>query len=432
MIPSIDNHLSALYRLRRFGIKLGLATISRLLRGLGNPQDRFSSIHIAGTNGKGSIAAFLSSVLAHGGYKVGLYTSPHLVRFNERIQINGCPISDKDMAQVAEAVQRIYSQAEPPTFFECATAMALYHFASEGVDWAVLETGMGGRYDATNVVHPEVSIISNISMEHQEYLGNTLAKIAHEKAGIIKRGAGVVTGTRQKSALWVLKQVAAKKEVPLYRLGKGIRIRKDNEGTFTYLGINRRWPRVKIGLIGDHQITNAALALGALELLLEKGLHLTDKAIYAGLASTRWPGRLEVLSRKPFILLDGAHNPSAVRTLKKFLENSNAFRRLTMVVGILEDKAWKPMLRELAGVADRMILTRPQYERAADPHELASFVRPLKQDLVVIPKLADAISLALEEASASDAVCITGSLYTVGDAKAYLDSIGTSIFPNDY
>ena len=432
MIPSIDNHLSALYRLRRFGIKLGLATISRLLRGLGNPQDRFSSIHIAGTNGKGSIAAFLSSVLAHGGYKVGLYTSPHLVRFNERIQINGCPISDKDMAQVAEAVQRIYSQAEPPTFFECATAMALYHFASEGVDWAVLETGMGGRYDATNVVHPEVSIISNISMEHQEYLGNTLAKIAHEKAGIIKRGAGVVTGTRQKSALWVLKQVAAKKEVPLYRLGKGIRIRKDNEGTFTYLGINRRWPRVKIGLIGDHQITNAALALGALELLLEKGLHLTDEAIYAGLASTRWPGRLEVLSRKPFILLDGAHNPSAVRTLKKFLENSNAFRRLTMVVGILEDKAWKPMLRELAGVADRMILTRPQYERAADPHELASFVRPLKQDLVVIPKLADAISLALEEASASDAVCITGSLYTVGDAKAYLDSIGTSIFPNDY
>jgi len=429
MIPSIDDHLSALYRLRRFGIKLGLATISRLMSGLGNPQDRFSSIHIAGTNGKGSIAAFLSSVLAHGGYKVGLYTSPHLVRFNERIQINGCPISDKDVAQVAEAVQRIYTQAEPPTFFECATAMALYHFASEGVDWAVLETGMGGRYDATNVVHPEVSIISNISMEHQEYLGNTLAKIAREKAGIIKRGAGVVTGTRQKSALWVLKQVAAEKEVPLYRLGKGIRIRKDNEGTFIYLGINRRWPRVKIGLIGDHQITNAALALGALELLLEKGLHLTDEAIYAGLASTRWPGRLEVLSRKPFILLDGAHNPSAVRTLKKFLENSNAFRRLTMVVGILQDKAWKPMLRELAGVADRMILTRPQYERAADPHELASFVRSLKQDLIVIPKLADAISLALEEASAADAVCITGSLYTVGDARAYLGKHSQIIIP---
>jgi dihydrofolate synthase/folylpolyglutamate synthase len=421
MIPSIDDHLSALYRLRRFGIKLGLATISRLMRGLGNPQDRFSSIHIAGTNGKGSIAAFLSSVLAHGGHKVGLYTSPHLVRFNERIQINGCPISDSDVARVAEAVQRIYTQGEPPTFFECATAMALYHFASERVDWAVLETGMGGRYDATNVVHPNVSIISNVSMEHQEYLGNTLAEITREKAGIIKRGAGVVTGTRQKSALWVIEQVAMKKEAPLYRLGKEVRIRKDKGGAFTYLGIDRRWPRLKIGLIGDHQVTNAALALGALELLMEKGLHLTDEAIYAGLATTCWPGRLEVFSRKPFILLDGAHNPSAVRTLKKFLESSTAFRRLTMVVGILEDKTWKPMLRVLAGVADRMILTRPQYERAADPHELASFVRALKQDVVVIPHLPDAVSFALEQTNAADAVCITGSLYTVGDAKAYLE-----------
>ena len=424
MIPSIDDHLSALYRLRRFGIKLGLATISRLMRGLGNPQDRFSSIHIAGTNGKGSIAAFLSSVLAHGGYRVGLYTSPHLVRFNERIQINGQPISDSDVARVAEAVRRIYTQGEPPTFFECATAMAFYHFALEKVDWAVLETGMGGRYDATNVVHPEVSIISNVSMEHQEYLGNNLAKIAREKAGIIKTGAGIVTGTRQKSALRVIEQVATEKEVPLYRLGKEIRIRKDKGGAFTYLGIDRRWPRVKIGLIGDHQVTNAALALGALELLLERGLHLTDEAIYAGLAKTRWPGRLEVLSRKPFILLDGAHNPSAVRTLKKFLKNSNAFRRLTMVVGILEDKAWKPMLRDLAGVADRMILTRPQYERAADPHKLASFVRALKQDVVVIPHLPDAVSLALEQISAADAVCITGSLYTVGDSRAYLDTTG--------
>ncbi|OEU80315.1 MAG: FolC bifunctional protein [Desulfobacterales bacterium C00003060] len=421
MISSVDQHLSALYRLRRFGIKLGLATITHLMRGLGNPQDRFSSIHVAGTNGKGSISAFLSSVLAHGGYRVGLYTSPHLVRFNERIQINGCPISDKDVAEVAEAVQRIYTQGEPPTFFECATAMALYYFASQRVDWAVLETGMGGRYDATNLVRPEVSIISNIGMEHQQYLGNTLAKIAREKAGVIKSGAGVVTGTRQKSALQVIEYVAAKKQVPLYRLGKEMRIRKLMEGSFSYLGIDHRWPRAKIGLIGDHQLINAALALGALEVLLKKGLTLTDEAIYAGLAATRWPGRLEILSQEPFILLDGAHNPSAVTALRKFLEKSIASRRLTLVVGILEDKAWKPMLRELAGVADRIILTMPQNERAADPEKLASFVRSLNQDIVVMPDLPDAISLALEGASAADAVCITGSLYTVGDAKAYLD-----------
>jgi dihydrofolate synthase / folylpolyglutamate synthase len=258
-------------------------------------------------------------------------------------------------------------------------------------------------------------------MEHQEYLGNTLAKIAREKAGIIKKNAGIVTGTRQKSALKVIEQVATEKEVPLYRLGKEIRVRKNKEGSFTYLGFGRRWPQVKIGMIGDHQVTNAALALGALELLQKKGVYLTDEAVYAGLAATRWPGRLEVFSRKPFILLDGAHNPSAVRTLKKFLENSFSSRRLTMVVGILEDKAWKPMLRDLAGVANRIILTRPQYERAADPHKLAAFLRPLKQDLVVIPKLSDAISFAIKETNKADAVCITGSLYTVGDARVYLE-----------
>lgn len=424
MISSVDDHLEALYRLRRFGIKLGLETISRLMRGLGDPQNQFPSIHVAGTNGKGSIAAFLSSVLTHGGYKVGLYTSPHLVRFNERIQINGCPISDQDVARVAEAVQRIYTQGEPPTFFECATAMAFHYFASEGVDWAVVETGMGGRYDATNVIQPKVSIISNISMEHQEYLGSTLSEIAREKAGIIKQGSSAVTGVRQKSALHVIEETVREKRVSLYRLGKEFRIRKDREGGFTYLGTNRRWPGIQIGLIGEHQFSNAALALGALEDLFGRGLHLTDEAIYNGLAAARWPGRLEVVSEDPLVLLDGAHNPSAVRTLRKFLANSNRFQRLIMVVGILGDKAWKPMLRDFAGIADRMILTRPEYERAADPCKLASFVGTFAADPVVIPHLPEAISQALKEARPGDAVCITGSLYTVGDARAYLDGRG--------
>lgn len=422
MLSSVDAHLCALYRLRRFGIQLGLATISRLMRGLGNPQDQYRCIHVAGTNGKGSIAAILSSVLAHGGYKVGLYTSPHLVRFNERIQINGCPISDEAVAEAAEAAQRIYTQGEPPTFFECATAMALHHFALARVDWAVLETGMGGRYDATNVVRPEVSIISNISIEHTEYLGNTLAEIAAEKAGIIKRGTGLVTGTRKKNALRVIEQAASEKGAPLLRMGKEIKIRKERDGSFSYLGEKRRWPRLKVGLLGDHQMTNAGLALGALELLMDKDLNLSDEAIYTGLAAARWPGRLEVVSKDPLILLDGAHNPSAVKSLKTFLENGMAARRIILVLGILKDKAWKPMLRDLAGIADRMILTKPRYERAADPEELAAFVRPIKQDLRVISPLPDAVSLALDEARHGDLVCITGSLYTVGEAKAYLET----------
>ncbi|MDY6989452.1 MAG: folylpolyglutamate synthase/dihydrofolate synthase family protein [Thermodesulfobacteriota bacterium] len=421
MISSIDDHLSALYRLRRFGIQLGLTTISRLMKGLGNPQDHYSCIHIAGTNGKGSVAAFVSSILFRAGYKVGLYTSPHLIRFNERIQINGNPISDKDVQGAAEAVQRIYTQGEPPTFFECATAMALHHFAAEKVDWAVVETGMGGRYDATNVVRPQACVISNISMEHTEYLGHTLKKIAAEKAGIIKETAGVVTGARQKAALEVMEQAARQKGVPLLRMGKEIKVRKSANGLFTCKGMTHTWPELKVGLLGDHQMTNAALALSALELLMEKGLEVPDDAIYRGLAETRWPGRLEVVSRDPFVLLDGAHNPSAIRTLKTFLKNRVAYPRLILVLGILKDKAWKPMVRELAVISHPMILTRPQYERAADPEELAAFARSLKQDVIVSPCLPEAISLALNEAGHGDMVCITGSLYTVGEAKAYFE-----------
>jgi dihydrofolate synthase/folylpolyglutamate synthase len=424
MTASVDDHLAALYRLRRFGIKFGLSTITRLLRGLGNPHEQFASIHVAGTNGKGSIAAFLSSVLMCAGYKVGLYTSPHLVRFNERIQINGQAISDEDVAKVLEAVRRVYTQGDPPTFFECATAMALHHFALAGVDWAVLETGMGGRYDATNIVPSQACVISNISLEHQAYLGNTLAAIAREKAGIIKQGAGVVTGTRQKNALAVIENVAKEKGAALYRLGKEIRVRKNKEQGFTYSSVHRRLAGVKLGMAGEHQITNAALALGVVDLLLQEGLSISDQAIYSGIAETRWPGRLEIVSKKPFILLDGAHNPAATRALKRFLEDAFHVERLVMIVGILTDKAWKPMLRELASVADTVILTRPQYERAADPHKLAAFMRNLSRDIVVEPHLPDAVSLALDVVGEDGAVCITGSLYTVGDAKAYLAERG--------
>jgi dihydrofolate synthase/folylpolyglutamate synthase len=424
MFSRVDDHLAALYRLRRFGIKFGLSTITRLVRGLGNPHEQFSSIHVAGTNGKGSIAAFLSSVLRCAGYKVGLYTSPHLVRFNERIQINGRAISDEDVAKVLEAVRLVYTQGDPPTFFECATAMALHYFALAGVDWAVLETGMGGRYDATNLVQSEACVISNISLEHQEYLGKTLAAIAREKAGIIKQGAAVVTGTRQKNALTVIENVAKAKEAALYRLGKEIRLRKNKEQGFSYSSDHRRLAGIKVGMPGEHQITNAALALGVVDLLIQEGLAISDQAIYAGIAATRWPGRLEIVSKKPFILLDGAHNPAATRTLRRFLEDAVHVERLVMIVGILADKAWKQMLRELASVADTVILTRPQYERAADPYELAAFMRRLSQDVVVEPHLPDAVSLALDEVGEDDAVCITGSLYTVGDAKAYLASRG--------
>jgi dihydrofolate synthase/folylpolyglutamate synthase len=421
MIDSLENHLQALYRLRRFGIQLGLAPMSRLLRGLGQPHLAYSCIHVAGTNGKGSVAAMIASVLSQAGYGVGLYTSPHLVRFNERIRVNGVPISDKDVIEAAESVGRVYTQSDPPTFFECATAMAFYHFKRKAVEWAVLETGMGGRYDATNVIHPRVCAISNIGMEHTEYLGKRLVDIAAEKAGIIKPGAGIVTGVRQKQALAVIERKAAEKNAPVRRLGKEIRVRNRRDGTFDYQGVAKRWKQLQLGLPGSHQKLNAGLALGTLEFLQEKGLNLSDQAIFTGLRTVSWPGRLEIVCNAPLIILDGAHNPSAVAVLERFLRSQIDSRRLTMIIGILRDKAWKRMLRRLASVARRIILTQPQYERAGDAEEQSEFVKRLIDNVTVKPRVSDAISFATQRMSANDALCITGSLYTVGEAKAYLE-----------
>ena len=421
MIDSLDNHLQALYRLRRFGIKLGLNPMTRLMRGLGNPHAAYACIHVAGTNGKGSIAALISCILSHAGYKVGLYTSPHLVRFNERIQVNGSPIADKEVIEAAEAVRRVYTQSDPPTFFECATAMALYHFAKEAVDWAVLETGMGGRYDATNIIKPHVCAISNVGMEHTEYLGTRLVDIASEKAGIIKPGVGIVTGVRQRNALAVIEEAAANADAPLRRLGKEITVRRKDNGSFDYTGPESRWGGLTLGLSGVHQVQNAGLALGAVELLREKGLPLPDQAIYAGVKEVSWPGRLETVCKSPLIILDGAHNPAAVTTLERFLRANIDPATLTMIVGILRDKAWKIMLQRLAAICNRIILTRPQYERAGNPEEQARFVRKYNPNVKTIHRVADAIAFAMDTLPSGAAICITGSLYTVGEAKAYLE-----------
>ena len=231
---SYKSCLKEMYAFRRFGIKLGLSTIQTILKGLQNPQNGFQSIHVAGTNGKGSIASLLAAILKEAGYTVGLYTSPHLVRFNERICINGAPISDEEVVACYEAVKRVHPGDRSPTFFEYTTAMALYAFGRQKVDWAVIETGMGGRLDATNIISPVVSIISNISLEHQSYLGRTISLIAYEKGGIIKRNTPVITGATQKNAIAVLKEIAKTRSAPFYRRGDAFRIRKSRQGTFTY------------------------------------------------------------------------------------------------------------------------------------------------------------------------------------------------------
>jgi dihydrofolate synthase/folylpolyglutamate synthase len=413
--------LETLFRLRRFGIKLGLATLRRILANLGNPHRCYKTIHIAGTNGKGSVAASLANVLRCSGYRVGLYTSPHLVRFNERIQINGAPIADGEIVRLYRKVLRALPGGREPTFFEFTTAMAFAEFARCRVDWAVIETGMGGRMDATNVITPELSIITNISLEHREYLGATVPRIAYEKAGIVKRRRPVVTGIRQASAFSVLDAIAQGRSSPVYRLGRDFSFRRTGAGRFTYRGLSHTWPDMATGLQGDYQAGNAALVLAACELLLNKAPGVSLESLREGLATTRWPGRLEIVSEKPLLLLDGAHNLDAAKQLARHLRTHFKGRDITMVIGILDDKPYAAMLKLLLPLAARVIATQAKTSRALPAEKIAAEARTLAGDVSVIKDVGQALAHALRAAPPGGLTLAAGSLYVVGEAKAALE-----------
>ncbi len=422
-----EQTLQQMYRLHRFGIKLGLEVIDGLLQGLGNPQGTFNCVHVAGTNGKGSVAATLATLLQTTGKPVGLYTSPHLVKFNERIAIDGKPVSDTDVVKAHRAVQDIAGRlgGREPTFFEFATAMAMHTFARRKVSWAVIETGMGGRLDATNIIVPQLSIITNISLEHRAYLGRTLAAIAGEKAGIIKPGVPVVTGASQPSVLKVISDMAERHHAPLRRYGKDFRIRRRTAKRFDYFGKDHRWPDLELALDGPHQFANAALALAACEVLCLLEPELAHRSTIAeALRRTRWPGRLEIARRKPLVILDGAHNLMAARNLGRYLASDLAGRRITLVVGILDDKPYQAMLQALAPSCRRVMVTRARIDRALDPQRLAAVVRECGVAVSVYPTVAEAVTEAIDAASPDEVVCVAGSLYVVGEAKEVLDTPG--------
>jgi dihydrofolate synthase/folylpolyglutamate synthase len=414
-----DDCLKAMYGLRRFGIKLGLTTIKKVLNGLGNPHKRFQCIHVAGTNGKGSIASSLSSILHKAGYRVGLYTSPHLVRFNERICIDNLPVPDENVVDSFEAVKAVKGGVRELTFFEYATAMAFNEFAQHNVDWAIIETGMGGRLDATNIINPSLSIISNISLEHRMYLGNTIQEIATEKGGIIKRNRPVVTGVKQKNAIRVVEEIARKKSSPLYRIGREFKVRKDRSGSFTYFGIENVCRKMTTSLLGNYQVENAALSIAACEVLNQKHTNLSIQSIREGLSKNCWPGRLEIVSTAPLILLDGAHNLIAARNLARFLSQNLSKRKITLVIGILDDKPYTAILRSLVQVSDRVILTRSRIDRALEPETLYPLAKKIVPDTQIIPQVGSAIQCAIDNAAPEDVICIAGSLYVVGEAKEH-------------
>jgi dihydrofolate synthase / folylpolyglutamate synthase len=415
--------LKEMFGMRRFGIKLGLATIQTVLSRLGNPHQAYKIIHIAGTNGKGSVAASLAAILARTGCKVGLYTSPHLVRFNERIVINHTPISDGEVLGTYAAVREAYTGERELTFFEFTTAMAFLSFAHHQVDWAIIETGMGGRLDATNIVTPSLTIITNISLEHRSYLGTTLCAIAAEKAGIIKTGVPVVSAVRQPVARAVMHRTAKEKKAPFFLKGRDFRVRRRGKagGRFNYYGLQQCWHDLEITLAGDHQFENAALILATCELLSDQGIHLTEETLRQGLADTRWPGRLEMVRDKPLVILDGAHNLAAARNLGRYLQTQLGGRSITLVVGILDDKPAAAMLKAWVPACARVILTQPLIDRSLAPEALVPIVSQMGITPKIIPEVDAAVRTAIAEAGPEDAVCIAGSLYVVGEAKTALD-----------
>jgi dihydrofolate synthase/folylpolyglutamate synthase len=408
--------LEYLSSLQGMGMRLDLGPVKRLLRRLGNPQGRFRSVIVGGTNGKGSIAALIASILTSGGYRVGLYTSPHLVDVRERIRVDGRFISGGDLRRLAGEVRKVVR--EDVTYFEFTTAIAFLHFYHAGVDIAVLEVGLGGRLDATNVVHPEVAVISNISLEHRAYLGRRLTDITREKAGIIKAGGRVVTAARQKVVIQTLEAIARQRKARLYRIGRDIRVRARGEGVFSYYGIERKFPSLRLHLRGRHQVINAGCALGAVELLGRRGLRVSDRSIEEGLGACRWPGRLEVLRESPAVVIDGAHNPAGASVLTRALVEDFTFRRLILVFGVLGDKDYRGMLARLLPMADHIILTRPREERALSPDVPARWVRAAGRRPEVIEDGGEALERALRLAGKGDLICITGSLYLVGEARA--------------
>jgi dihydrofolate synthase/folylpolyglutamate synthase len=421
--PSYKESVSWLYSLQKFGIKFGLSRTSSLLEAFGDPHRGQRYIHIAGTNGKGSVGAILESILMKSGLKIGFYCSPHLVSFTERVRINREFINRDTAASLIGELRRVTNSREPPTFFEFTTAMALIYFFRNNVDVGIVEVGMGGRLDATNVICPMVSVITNIALEHQEFLGHTIVDIAREKAGIIKEGVDLVTAVSQPPVISLFDSLCNEKCAPFWRLGHDAHYRRLPSGLLGYYGLRDRYQDLELGLKGGFQYRNAALALLTLEILKGKDLAISEEALRSGLADLMWPGRLEKVSSDPIMILDGAHNPAAMRSLAYSIMHDFDFEQLILVLGVMQDKDIPNILRAILPLAHRVIYTGPNYYRAANAHYLMDRAKGFGKNGEVHASIPAAVNRAINVAGKKDLILITGSLFTVGEAKSYLDPL---------
>lgn len=421
---SLRRRLDELYRFERSAMRPGLAGVERLLGRAGRPDRAFPSILIAGTNGKGSTAAHLASILRAAGLRTGLFTSPHLVRFEERIRIDGTEIGSAELERLLAAWWPRFEEEEP-SFFEAATALCFDHFAAERVDVAVVEVGLGGRLDATNVLVPRVSVITTISSDHVEILGHTLRRIAIEKAGIVKEGGRLALGVGPGEARRAILEIAAARGARVSILGEDARVRvagTGTDGTTFRLRTRRFRGSLRTPLTGRHQARNAALAALAAEIYLEdRPSGGIASAIERGIPATRWPARAELLGGEPPILVDAAHNVEGANALAGTVAELWPGRPVVFVAGFSRDKAHEAILRALGRTAARFVLTRFHGERAAPPDELLRVAPAVHLDCVAVPDPGEAIASARGWArERGGAVVVTGSLYLIGEALPLL------------
>jgi dihydrofolate synthase / folylpolyglutamate synthase len=422
--------LRYLYSLTNYELK-GLAAyapefynldrLRRFLNLLDNPHQKFAAVHIAGTKGKGSTSAMIESGLRAAGHRTGLFTSPHLHTFRERIQASGQFISEKDVARLAQKLRPLASEIADITSFEVMTGLAFAWFVEQGIEWGVLEVGLGGRLDATNVVTPAVSVITSISLDHTAILGDTLQKIAAEKAGIIKPGVPVVSAPQADEALAVIEEVSRQQDAPLTLVGRDWRWKAGQSNlkgqAFTLWEGQATWPELWLPLLGEHQLENAATAVATLSTLQAAGVEISKDAIQEGLRTICWPGRLEILAESPWLVVDSAHNGYSAEKLMAALRAHLEFSRLTVIVGVSSDHATPELMYALLSGADRAIATQTRHPRAASPAWLQERAAEGGFSMETSRTVPDALEMALADATPTDLICCTGSVFVAAEAR---------------
>lgn len=416
-----------LQNLTKFGMNFGLGRITELLRRLDDPHRKIRVVHVGGTNGKGSTTAMIAAVMHSAGYRVGTFTSPHLHSYTERYRINGCQIEPERVARLITLMRphlddMVREGFEHPTEFEVSTAMAFLYFLDEAVDFLILEVGLGGAIDSTNVVTPLLSVITNVAMDHMDYLGHNLTDIARVKAGIIKPGVPVITAAAAQEVVEIIESACRERGCRLFRVGTDVAWSPGEHSLqgqyFDYRGLAGRMEGLWVPLIGDHQLINAATALAALE-VLEKNGHviLEEKAVREGLKTVAWPARLELIGDNPPVMIDGAHNYDGACSLRRALDEYFNGYGVIMIMGMLGDKERAKVVAELAPRARHVIITRPNSPRAGDWAQMAEEARRFVPQVDTVEDIGAAVRAGMALARPGDLVCITGSLYMVADAR---------------